>query len=260
MGRAPRRTASWRPALSSAPKPEPDPSVSELSVEVLRTARVRVLGGREPGAAAAGPEVRSTWFVLHGYRQLAGRFIRRFRPVAGPTRRIVAPEALSRFYLEAGEGRHGRESRVGASWMTREDRRSEIRDYVRYLDRVAHGLPGCRGRPPGGHRTVLGFSQGAHTAARWAAMGTLRLQRLVLWGAGLPSDLPPGAGERLARIEVVLVRGAADGFRDPGEEAREEERLREWGGPWRILAHEGGHTIAPGVTRKLARAEEGRGG
>jgi predicted esterase len=218
---------------------------------------VELLGGRggQPDPGASGSGVPSTWFVLHGYRQLAARFIRRFRSVAGSARRIVAPEALSRFYLEAGGGRHGRESRVGASWMTREDRRSEIRDYVRYLDRVAHSLPGCRGRPPDGHRTVLGFSQGAHTAARWVALGTFRPHRLVLWGAGLPSDLPAEAGDRLAGIEVVLVRGATDALRDRVEEAREEERLREWGVTWRTLGHEGGHAIVAEVARDLARAE-----
>lgn len=211
-------------------------------------------GERDPGTSGAG--VPSTWFVLHGYRQLASRFIRRFRSVAGSARRVAAPEALSRFYLKAGEGRHGGESRVGASWMTREDRLSEIRDYVRYLDRVAHSLPGCEGRPPDGHCTVLGFSQGAHTAARWVAMGTFRPHRLVLWGAGLPSDLPADAGQRLAGVDVVLVRGARDALRDPTEEAREEARLREWGVSWRTLGHEGGHAIVAEVTGELARTEE----
>ncbi len=172
---------------------------------------------------------------------------------------MVAPEALSRFYLEAGEGRHGEGDRVGASWMTREDREREIVDYVRYLDRVARGFPEAarvRGRPSTrGHRTVLGFSQGAHTAARWTALGSARADRLVLWGAGLPRDLPPRGPARLRELEVILVRGAEDGLRHREDEKSQEERLEDWGVDWRSLRHPGGHEIDEGVLDDLVRTE-----
>ena len=96
---------------------------------MTRTARYWSVGGDvgQPGEC---------WVVLHGYQQLARRFLRRFEPVAGDHRRVVAPEGLSRFYSDPRPGRHGRTSPVGASWMTREDREHEIRDYVAYLDRL----------------------------------------------------------------------------------------------------------------------------
>ena len=47
-----------------------------------------------------GGVVRSVWLVLHGYRQLADRFVARFEPVASPERLIMAPEGLNRFYLD----------------------------------------------------------------------------------------------------------------------------------------------------------------
>jgi dienelactone hydrolase len=81
---------------------------------------------------------------------------------------VVAPEALSRFYVDRGEPAAGTPARVGATWMTREDREAEIADYVRYLDRAldaAAGRPGAAAPALG----VLGFSQGAATACRWAA-------------------------------------------------------------------------------------------
>ena len=46
------------------------------------------------------------------------------------SRVLVAPEGLSRFYVNATHGL------VGASWMTREDRQHEIDDYVGYLDAI----------------------------------------------------------------------------------------------------------------------------
>jgi predicted esterase len=233
----------------------------ELHLEVLRTARVAVLGGHEALRDAGLPErgaeevPGSTWFALHGYRQLARRFLRRFRSVAGPTRRVVAPEALSRFYLAPGDRPHGASDPVGGSWMTREDREVEIRDYVRYLDRVARRLSGPDSDGRGGTRTVLGFSQGAHTAARWAVLGSVRPDRLVLWGAGFPRDVPEAARERLEGMEVILVRGEEDNLRQREEEDREEALLGGWGIEWREIRHPGGHRIEPSVLDELARME-----
>ncbi|MEJ2217163.1 MAG: hypothetical protein P8099_11165 [Gemmatimonadota bacterium] len=102
----------------------------ERHITVSRVARYYTLG--PPAIDAA-----EVWFVLHGYRQLAGRFLRRFEALDDGTRRIVAPEGLSRFYVDDDSGPHGPGSRVGASWMTREDREREIDDYVAYLDAVA---------------------------------------------------------------------------------------------------------------------------
>jgi len=224
-----------------------DHPVREVSVEVTRTARVAVVGPKSP--------TPSTWFVLHGYRQLARRFLRRFVGLAGEERRILAPEALSRFYLAPGDREHRGADPVGASWMTREDRLSEIRDYVRYLDKVARTLADAPvdGGPP--HRTLLGFSQGAHTAARWAVMGDERVDRLVLWGTALPDDLPSEASGRLQEIDVVVVRGGADRLRNPGAEEREEAWFMAAGVPWRLLEHPGGHEIDGALLEELARDE-----
>jgi predicted esterase len=213
-------------------------------VPVTRTARVAALGGGEPG----GPG--ETWTVLHGYRQLAARFLRRFRGMATPHRRILAPEGLSRFYLASPERARDARGAIGASWMTREDREAEIADYVAYLDTVHRALAGP------GHHTVVGFSQGAHTAVRWAVGGTTPLDRLVLWGAALPADLPPGAPRRLEGVELILVRGTADPLRQPAEEEREEAWLREAGLPYRVVTHAVGHEIDAGV---LASLEESAG-
>ncbi|MDX1494920.1 MAG: hypothetical protein R3253_12705, partial [Longimicrobiales bacterium] len=101
----------------------------EHHLAVTKTARYWTLGD-EDGA-------HDVWFVLHGYKQLARRFLRRFEGIDRRRRLIVAPEGLSRFYVRSGGGRHGAESVVGASWMTREERLVEIADYVGYLDRLA---------------------------------------------------------------------------------------------------------------------------
>jgi len=207
---------------------------------VERTARYRVLG--DPSTAA------EVWFVLHGYRQLAARFIRRFEALPGVGRRrvVVAPEALSRFYIEEEEvGPHDRESRVGASWMTRADRAHEIRDYVEYLDRVASVV-----EAPGRRIVVLGFSQGAETASRWVTLGGVRPDELVLWGGGVAVDLEPErSAEVLSRMTIRHVVGSQDRW-GATRAAESEEQLSELGVATGRIEYRGGHTIPPGPLRE----------
>src|SRR6266498_2722637 len=141
--------------------------MQEHRLTVSRTARYFTLGRPD----------REVWFVLHGYGQLAALFLRHFEPLDDGTRLIVAPEGLSRFYLTEDPA----ERRVGASWMTREDRLTEIEDYVQYLDAVHADVVGSVDRSLVKVR-VLGFSQGAATACRWASTGASRVDRLIVWG------------------------------------------------------------------------------
>ena len=117
---------------------------------------------------------------------------------------IVAPEALNRFYLSREGGRAGASARVGATWMTREDRLAEIDDYVRYLDDLHREI--TEGQQRKNVRvTALGFSQGTATAARWLVHGTARIDRLVLWAGLLPPEIEPGGPlrDRLRSTELV---------------------------------------------------------
>jgi predicted esterase len=213
--------------------------MTEHHLSVRRTARYFTLG---PAAATA----REVWIVLHGYGQLAARFLRAFAPLDDGARCIVAPEGLSRFYVEAG-----RNDKIGASWMTREDRLAEIDDYVRYLDAL-HGevMRGAVAAPI----TVLGFSQGTATAARWLAQGTVTAGRLILWGGEVPPDLDLAAArDRWERTDVTLVVGSEDPFITSKVLARDEQRLREHGISFRVERFDGGHEIVPDVLERMAR-------
>lgn len=192
--------------------------------------------------------------MLHGYRQLAERFIRRFTglPGVGERRAVVAPEALSRFYIEEEVGPHGPESRVGATWMTRADREHEIADYVEYLDRVVEAVRGgseVAGRSPA-RLVVLGFSQGAETASRWAIRGRVRPAELILWGGGVAVDLEPDELRReLAGVAVKLMVGANDRWAER-RSAEAEAQLEAVGAEVERLEYEGGHRVEPAVLRR----------
>ena len=206
--------------------------MQEHTLTTPRTARYFTLG--VPGRA------NDLWFVCHGYGQLAARFLERFRPIETGQRCIVAPEGLSRFYLSESPS----ERRVGASWMTREDRLHEIDDYVRYLDAVYGAV-----QPRAAKVTVLGFSQGTATACRWAALGSARIDRLILWGGEVPPDLDL----KLLRVpSLTLVYGNQDEFFTPKVVAANEARLREHGVPYDSISFEGGHEIETATLLRLA--------
>lgn len=219
-----------------------EPGGLEHRIEVPRTARYVTLG---PDTAA------DVWIVLHGYGQLARRFLRRFEPIDDGSRYIVAPEALSRYYAEREPGRHGPGSIVGATWMTREAREDEITDYVRYLDLLGERVLGKQRR-----LTVLGFSQGVATACRWTVRGSVRPDRLVLWGDFLPPDLDfEAARERWSDVETVLVRGGEDhALRSKTLAAEEAERVEAAGLDLGTLRYDGGHDIDPETLARLAES------
>ena len=211
--------------------------MDEHHVSVPRTARYYTIG---PDPATA----RAIWFVLHGYGQLAGRFLRHFSNVADG-RTVVAPEALSRFYLE-GNAR----DQVGASWMTREDRLTEIDDYVQYLDAVYAAV--TREHRPSEGIHVLGFSQGTATACRWLTLGHARAERLILWGGEIPPDLDLARSrERWKDTAVLFVVGDDDQFITPKVLAVHERRLHERGIGYRVERFEGGHEIRPEVLERI---------
>ena len=219
--------------------------MQEHHVIVRRSARYYTLGPLD------GP-VAEVWIVCHGFAQLGSRFIRYFQPLDDGTRLIVAPEALNRFYIEATPGAHGPESKVGATWMTREDRLREIEDYVGYLDGLADTIFGRVDRSSV-RLTVLGFSQGVATVARWVVLGRTRPDHLVLWASPLPPEIDIGAGAetlaRVPRISVVVGNGDADAQRAL---PLERERMQRLGLAYTLDSFDGGHRIDTDSLLRLA--------
>src|SRR6266513_2648943 len=194
--------------------------MQEHHVGVSRTARYFTLGSSSRGVA-------EVWFLCHGYGQLAARFLEKLRVLDDGRRYLVAPEGLSRFYLSESPT----ERRVGASWMTREERLAEIEDYVQYLDAVYADVFGFLDRElVTAH--ALGFSQGASTVSRWVALGKATIDRL-----------------RAARL--ALVYGRSDEYITPKVIQAITARLRQHAIPYKEVPYDGGHELNEAVLRTL---------
>lgn len=118
--------------------------------------------------------------VLHGYGQLAKYFIRKFSSLSIEDTLIVAPEGMHRFYLKGSSGR------VGASWMTKEDRQSDIEDNIAWLDALYAEL---KQQYAFENSIILGFSQGGATAARWYKHSKYKHHSLLIWASVFPPDM-----------------------------------------------------------------------
>jgi len=218
--------------------------ITEHHLHVSRTARYYVDGALD-GA------VRDLWIACHGYGQLAGEFLGDCASLRAAGRAIVAPEGLSRFYFEGGF--HGPGSKVGATWMTREDRLAEIEDYVAYLDAL-HDEVFARVERKAAKLTVLGFSQGTATVSRWVAAGRVKPDRVILWGGLLPPDLDLNAAkDALTRLELVLVAGRRDRFVDDAKLSAQVAELERVGIAARAVRYSGGHRLNGEILAELAR-------
>lgn len=217
-------------------------------IRVQRTARYYTLGGR--------PDVAPTslWFVLHGYGQLAGDFIRYFADLAADDTLVVAPEAMNRFYSVSADVAPSRDRPVGATWMTREDRESEVADYVEYLDGVFDAVTGG-GMPPGARVNLVGFSQGAATASRWVSHGRAPVTRLILWGGLVPPDADLSRGPlSLRRVPLTFVLGSRDHYVSDAALDEDVARLGRAGITASVVRFEGGHALSRVTLRQLAGA------
>ena len=214
--------------------------MTERHLAVTRTARYCQLG-------ELSASTRRVWFVCHGYGQLAAYFSRHFAFLtdADPATVVIAPEGLSRFYLQGNGGR------VGASWMTRDGRLHEIEDHINFLNQLAtQALAEC---PADVAVTVLGFSQGTATVSRWLIRASFRPAHLILWAGGFPDDLAASQAHALLHgLPLSVVMGTEDEYISPEQAVQQIARLRQAGGTPTLVTFAGKHELNRTVLEQLA--------
>ena len=174
--------------------------------------------------------------MLHGYGQLAEFFIRKFQGFDSSDRLFVAPEATNYGYLSGFAGR------VGANWMTRHEREIAIQNNHNYLDLLMENLLSQYKETP--KINVLGFSQGAATATRWASRWAGNLEQLVLWAGGFAEDMIlEDAHEKFSKTRLTMVLGDQDEFITSESIDKQQDLIKSLGKEVKKLTFSGGHEI-----------------
>lgn len=187
----------------------------------------------------------SVWLVTHGYGQLAKYFIRHFHFMENDVK-VIAPEGLHRFYLNNGTGR------VGASWMTKDDREKDIATYINMINRIVDKEVGEQSL------VLLGFSQGAATICRWLAQTDRRIKALILWAGAWPHDVDISfIKSQLKHISIYIVVGDQDEYL--GDEGIDKylKVFDEQNIAYQLIRFDGKHQMHKATLQSLFKSIEG---
>ena len=179
---------------------------------------------------------RRIWVVFHGYGQLSRYFLRKFEGLDPSENYIIAPQGISKTYLEGFSGR------VGASWMTSEDRLTEIHNQKTYIDAVldAHDIDWSDKR-----LVYFGFSQGVATMCRYAAHAKRSFDQMILWAGTFPPELERNDFDFCDQaFSVKYFTGSSDPFYQVGMKEAQVSKVRSvLGVEAEVIEFEGVHEV-----------------
>ena len=213
--------------------PMPD-NIMEHSIEISKKARWFHIG-------EVPQEGKEVIIVLHGYGQHPAYMLSGLRRLEHKGRAICAPEGLSRFYVKGFDGK------VGASWMTRDDRTSEINDHLAYLNKWWNSL----NIDEAVSVTLIGFSQGVATAARWLGDG-MKVDKVIFSSGTLPTEWTQNKPLLDKRInEIHIIRPQDDEFYPLDIHKKEVKLLRDLG--FNVFSHKpnGTHQLSAAVINEI---------
>ncbi|CAG5084857.1 alpha/beta hydrolase [Parvicella tangerina] len=173
--------------------------------------------------------------ACHGYAQLGEYFLKWFEGMDLSETVVIAPEGLHRFYWKGFNGK------VVASWMTKEDRENDIKDYCLFLDNVYARLPITKEMQV----IALGFSQGAATISRWAEFTTKKIHHLILWAGVFPDDVDVKSINFKLETPVHVTFGNKDVFYNAEQLDQLKQYLDDKKLDYEFSAFQGEHKIYP---------------
>lgn len=193
-------------------------------------------------------KVTTVWIVLHGYGMLSEFFIKKFDPIKNKNTLIIAPEALNRFYIDSNYGR------VGASWMTKDERQTDIDENISYLN----GLIDKINKEIGHSRfkiNVLGFSQGGATACRWVFSSDVEIENLIMWAGDIPKDtLTEKNRSKWKDTNTYLVMGKKDELINEKMKAKFLKLVTDYQLDYKLKLYDGDHRIYADVLKELVKS------
>jgi len=178
----------------------------------------------------------NVWVVLHGIGYLSRYFSKHFDGLPSDKNYIIAPQAPSKYYLNTTY------TRVGASWLTKEDTQRETENVMTYLDAVL----ATEKLPENLNLIVFGFSQGVSIATRWVARRQIKCAQLVLYAGGIPNELKASDFDFLLKnkTEVSILVGDKDEYLNEERRKTESEKIEKlFGGKAELIVFDGGHEM-----------------
>ena len=183
-------------------------------------------------------------FVFHGQGQLVNYFIQKFKSLTKLGITVIAPEGLHLYYLNGFSGR------VGASWMTSENRLVAIKNYLTFLNSTLKDV--LEIAPADVNIHLLGFSQGTATVCRWIEKSNFNFGKLILWGGGLPPDLESQTiTNRMKGKSIVQVIGNKDPYLTPENKMEMQTLIHKHNLSSTIMQYDGKHNIDEGTLLEL---------
>jgi predicted esterase len=200
--------------------------MKKIEIETKKTGRYFQLG-------EFNDNTKNVIVACHGYAQLANYFLKWFETPKIENTVIIAPEGLNRFYWEGFSGN------VVASWMTKEDRSSDIEDYIFFLDNILKSLP----LNDKIKINALGFSQGAATVARWVEKTNYPIENLILWAGVFPEDVPLQTLNQKLKYPIQVLFGDNDQFFSSTQIEAYKEKIMVMDTKMEFTMFEGQHKI-----------------
>ena len=207
-------------------------------ISISKTAKYSQLG-------RCSKKIETVWFVLHGYGMLSEYFIKKFDSIINETTLVIAPEATSKFYLGNDY------SRVGASWITKSDKESEINDNILFLDKLYSKITDEIGHNDFKLNT-LGFSQGGPMLLRWLIKKSHKINSLILWGSDIPKDtLTKKNKSKWGSMNLKIVIGKHDEYISDENKKQFVEIVESYGLKYNLIEYDGSHKIVEEVLIKI---------
>lgn len=203
-------------------------------IEIKKTARIITLG-------SLTEKTENIWLVLHGYGMLSEYFIQKFSELDLEKNYIIAPEALSKFYQNGFTGR------IGATWMTSEDRENEIKDYINYLETIFQKMI----HPHLSNKKFIcfGFSQGVSTLFRWANQNIPPIHQIIAWAGTIPKEVLDQY--QLKSTALKIYYGNEDPLITVEQAQQLLKVLKEKNIPFESFEYKGQHSVISSIIPQL---------
>ena len=150
-------------------------------------------------------KTENIWIVFHGYGQLSKYFIRRFDVLDGDKNYIIAPQGLSKFYVDEDY------KNVGASWLTKEDRGSDLLNQQKYLIKLMDELK-LKIDFSKIKINLFGFSQGVSALTRLLMNYNMKVNNIIIWAGWVPDEFFNINKDVLKDTNLFFVVGNKDKY------------------------------------------------